>query len=73
MEEVHQRIEQWATMRANYDYVMDGVVIKVNSLVQQTILGSAARAPRWAVAYKFNAEQVRTKLLGITLQVTRGL
>ena len=70
MEEVQKRIEEWSTLRSNYEYVMDGCVVKVNSLVQQAILGNVSRAPRWAVAYKFSAEQAKTKLLGITLQVT---
>ena len=67
--QVLKRIEEWSTLRTNYDYVMDGVVIKVNSLLQQQIVGFIARAPRWAVAYKFSAEQAFTKLLSITLQV----
>jgi NAD-dependent DNA ligase len=69
MADVYSRIKEWETLRVNYDFVMDGVVVKVNSLAQQAILGQVSRAPRWAVAFKFAAEQVKTILHGITLQV----
>ncbi len=71
MTEVYNRLKQWEQLRPSFEFVMDGCVVKVNSLIQQAILGQVSRAPRWAVAFKFAAEQVKTKLLGITLQVGR--
>ena len=61
-------VESWREMLA---YEIDGVVVKVDSLAQQEILGSIAKSPRWAIAYKFKAKQAVTKLKGITLQVGR--
>jgi DNA ligase (NAD+) len=61
-------VETW---RDELDYEIDGVVIKVDSLAQQEKLGSIAKSPRWAIAYKFKAKQAVTKLKGITLQVGR--
>ncbi|MFZ1518462.1 MAG: NAD-dependent DNA ligase LigA [Ignavibacteriaceae bacterium] len=57
--------------RESLDYEIDGAVIKVNSIKQQRILGSIAKSPRWAVAYKFKAKQEFTKLKEITWQVGR--
>ncbi|AJR04564.1 NAD-dependent DNA ligase LigA [Siansivirga zeaxanthinifaciens] len=64
-------IDYWNTHRHNLPYETDGVVIKVNSLQQQEELGYTAKAPRWAMAYKFKAEQVSTRLNSITYQVGR--
>jgi len=64
-------IDYWDTERYNLPYETDGVVIKVNDLQQQEELGYTAKAPRWAMAYKFKAEQVSTKLNSITYQVGR--
>ncbi|MFK5889264.1 MAG: NAD-dependent DNA ligase LigA [Flavobacteriaceae bacterium] len=64
-------IEAWDTKRHNLPYETDGVVIKVNDLQQQEELGYTAKAPRWAIAYKFKAEQVSTVLKAITYQVGR--
>jgi len=64
-------IEVWDTKRHNLPYETDGVVIKVNNLQQQEELGYTAKAPRWAIAYKFKAEQVSTVLNAITYQVGR--
>ncbi len=61
----------WEGKRETLPYEIDGVVIKVNSLKQQKILGSIAKSPRWAVAYKFKAKQAETKLKSITWQVGR--
>jgi len=58
-------------MRDSLPYEIDGVVVKVDSLEQQTQLGSIAKSPRWAIAYKFKAKQAITKLKAITLQVGR--
>ncbi|MEO1013376.1 MAG: NAD-dependent DNA ligase LigA [Bacteroidota bacterium] len=64
-------VEYWDTHRHKLPYETDGVVIKVNSLRQQEELGYTAKAPRWALAYKFKAEQVSTVLREITYQVGR--
>lgn len=61
----------WEEKRETLPYEIDGVVIKVNSLNQQRILGSIAKSPRWAIAFKFKARQARTKLSSITWQVGR--
>jgi DNA ligase (NAD+) len=71
VEEVIRFIETWETKRENLPFDTDGVVIKVNSLKQQEELGVTAKSPRWAVAYKYKAEQALTKLLSISFQVGR--
>lgn len=71
IDEVLEFIEYWDLHRHNLPYETDGVVIKVNSLQQQEELGYTAKAPRWAMAYKFKAEQVSTRLNSITYQVGR--
>ena len=71
IEEVDEFITYWDTERKNLPYATDGIVIKVNELPYQTELGYTAKAPRWAVAYKFKAEQALTKLLSIDYQVGR--
>ena len=71
IDEVLAFIDYWDVARKDLPYETDGVVIKVNSLQQQDELGFTAKAPRWAMAYKFAAEQVSTKLLEITYQVGR--
>ncbi len=71
IDEIFEFINYWDTARHNLDYETDGVVIKVNSLHYQDELGYTAKAPRWAIAYKFKAEQVATKLLSIDYQVGR--
>ncbi|WP_167342216.1 NAD-dependent DNA ligase LigA [Nonlabens sp. SY33080] len=71
IDEVLQYIEHWDVARKDLPYETDGVVIKVNSLQQQEELGFTAKAPRWAMAYKFAAEQVSTRLNEITYQVGR--
>ena len=64
-------VNYWDTHRHKLPYETDGVVIKVNSLFQQAELGYTAKAPRWAMAYKFKAEQVSTRLEHISYQVGR--
>jgi DNA ligase (NAD+) len=68
---VLEYIADWDKHRHNLPYEIDGVVVKVNSLFQQDELGFTAKAPRWAMAYKFKAEQVSTHLNEITYQVGR--
>jgi len=71
MEEVMAFIDHWDTHRHDMPYETDGVVIKVNNLHQQEELGYTAKSPRWAIAYKFKAERVATRLKSITYQVGR--
>ncbi len=71
IDEVLVFVEQWDTKRHNLPYETDGVVIKVNSLEQQERLGFTSKSPRWAIAYKFKAEQVATHLNSISYQVGR--
>ena len=71
IEEVLNYINHWDTHRHNLPYETDGVVIKVNNLHQQDELGYTAKSPRWAMAYKFKAEQVSTELNSISYQVGR--
>jgi DNA ligase (NAD+) len=63
--------EDWATARRDLDYETDGVVVKVDALADQRTLGFVSRAPRWAIAYKFPAEQVTTTLEAIEVYVGR--
>lgn len=71
MEEVFEFINHWDKHRAELPYETDGIVIKVNHLHQQEELGFTAKFPRWAIAYKFQAEQVSTQLQSISYQVGR--
>lgn len=68
---IFEFINNWNTDRYKLPFNIDGVVIKVDSLRQQEILGYTAKSPRWAIAYKFKAEQVSTKLLSVDYQVGR--
>ena len=70
-QEVMDFINYWDKHRHELPYETDGVVIKVNNLQQQQELGYTAKSPRWAIAYKFKAEQVTTKLSSISYQVGR--
>ena len=71
LEEVMQYINHWDTERKNLPVATDGIVLKVNSLAQQQELGYTAKTPRWAIAYKFQAERQLTRLNKITYQVGR--
>lgn len=71
IEEIEKFINHWDTERKNLPFATDGIVIKVNELPYQEELGYTAKFPRWAVAYKFKAEQALTKLLSIDYQVGR--
>ncbi|WP_281309821.1 NAD-dependent DNA ligase LigA [Flavobacterium flavigenum] len=71
MQEVFDFIDYWDTHRHKLPYETDGVVVKVNSFRHQEELGYTAKSPRWAIAYKFKAEQVSTKLKSISYQVGR--
>jgi len=71
IDEVLEFVNYWNVHRPDLPYETDGVVIKVNNLQQQEELGYTAKAPRWAMAYKFKAEQVSTQLNSITYQVGR--
>ncbi|WP_214071386.1 NAD-dependent DNA ligase LigA [Mucilaginibacter sp. dw_454] len=64
-------IKEWDKRRFDLSYDIDGIVIKVNSYGQQEELGFTAKSPRWAISYKFKAEQVQTELLAVTYQVGR--
>ncbi|PLX22420.1 MAG: DNA ligase (NAD(+)) LigA [Marinilabiliales bacterium] len=71
VDEIFDFINYWDTERQNLPFDIDGVVIKVNSHKQQKDLGFTAKSPRWAISYKFQAEQAKTKLLSIDYQVGR--
>lgn len=71
LEEVMAYCREYQEKRDTLPYEIDGVVVKVNSLAQQEQLGFTLKSPRWAVAYKFPARQVTTKVLDITVQVGR--
>ena len=63
--------KKWSTQKEKEDYLIDGVVLKLNDRRAQTILGYTGKAPRWAIAFKFEAEQVTTVVEDITLQIGR--
>ena len=71
MEEVIAYIAHWAQSRHSLAYEIDGMVIKVNDLAQQRLLGATAKAPRWAIAFKFPAEEAETRILDIEINVGR--
>lgn len=71
IDEVITYVNEWTEQRPNLPYDIDGIVIKVDSLTQQEELGTTAKSPRWAVAYKFPAEEVVTTLKSIELSVGR--
>ncbi len=69
--ELEEFIEHWRERRRELEYETDGVVVKVDRLELQRRLGATSKAPRWAVAYKYAAEQAETVVTGITVQVGR--
>ena len=71
LQEVFNFINYWDTERKNLPVATDGIVLKVNSLRQQRHLGFTAKSPRWAIAYKFQAERALTRLNQVTFQVGR--
>lgn len=71
LEEVFAYINYWDTERKNLPVATDGIVLKVNSLRQQRNLGYTAKSPRWAIAYKFQAERALTRLNKVSYQVGR--
>ena len=68
---LEEAIDKWHDERKKLDYETDGLVIKVNNFSLYEILGYTTKSPRWAIAYKFPAEQVKTKLMDVTFQVGR--
>ena len=71
IEEIFEFIDYWSSGRNKLNFEIDGIVIKVNDYYLQEELGYTAKSPRWAIAYKFKAEQVETRLNEITYQVGR--
>jgi DNA ligase (NAD+) len=71
IEGIEEFIEYWNDARHNLPFEIDGIVIKVNSYQQQSLLGMTAKSPRWAIAYKFKSENVATRLNAVTYQVGR--
>ena len=69
--ELEKSIDKWHDKRKTLDYETDGLVIKVNNFSLYETLGYTTKSPRWAIAYKFPAEQVKTKLMDVTFQVGR--
>ena len=70
-QEVQEFIEYWDTARKELPYPTDGIVIKVNDFAKRRRLGFTSKSPRWAVAYKFKAEQALTRLVSVDFQVGR--
>ena len=71
VEEIEDFINYWDKQRKELPFDIDGIVIKVNDFKQREILGFTSKSPRWAIAYKFKAEEARTKLLSVDFQVGR--
>jgi DNA ligase (NAD+) len=71
IEQIMDFVDYWDKAREKLNFEIDGIVIKVNSYAQQEALGFTAKSPRWAIAYKFKAEQVSTVLESVTFQVGR--
>lgn len=71
IDDAYAQIQRIGEMRGELGFDIDGAVIKVNDFSQRKLLGSTSKAPKWAIAYKYPAEQKQTKLIGITIQVGR--
>lgn len=71
IDEIFEYINKWELQRESLPFFIDGIVLKVNSMRQQDILGSIARSPKWAIAYKYESAKARTILNGISFQVGR--
>jgi len=71
VDEIYDYISEWDSGRKELPYDIDGIVIKVNDFAQQVFLGSTAKSPRWAIAFKFKAEQAVTTLVSVDFQVGR--
>jgi DNA ligase (NAD+) len=71
IDQVHAFLKHWDTERKKLEFATDGVVIKINRFDQQKSMGFTAKSPRWAIAYKFKAEQALTPLLSVDYQVGR--
>lgn len=71
LEDIYAYIDEWETKRLELELDTDGIVIKVDNYEQQNILGSTAKSPRWAIAYKYKAKSVSTKLNDVIYQVGR--
>ncbi|PST81902.1 DNA ligase (NAD(+)) LigA [Pedobacter yulinensis] len=71
IDEVLDFVHKWEKERHNLSYEIDGIVIKVNSYAQQQELGFTAKSPRWAISYKYKADEVQTELLQVSYQVGR--
>ncbi len=71
LDEIMEYIDFWEKERKKLDFEIDGIVIKINSIKQQKLLGFTAKTPRWAISYKYKAEQAYTKLNSLSFQVGR--
>ncbi len=71
LQEVFELCDRWEDKRSELDYEIDGLVLKVNDLSQQQLLGATNKSPRWVIAYKFPAEKAKTRLVDIGVQVGR--
>lgn len=71
LDELVKSVDEWSTRRLELSYPVDGLVVKLDNVEQRRLLGTTARAPRWAIAYKFPAEQAPTKLIELEIMVGR--
>lgn len=71
IDDIIAQAREWQEKRPDLPYDIDGIVIKVNNIAQQSKLGATSKSPRWAISYKYSAEQAETALKRITLQVGR--
>ncbi|MEW6337855.1 MAG: NAD-dependent DNA ligase LigA [Acidobacteriota bacterium] len=71
LSEVHAFIAEWGAKRASLPFDIDGVVVKVDDVAEQEVLGATSKFPRWAIAYKYPPEGERTRVVGITVQIGR--